>query len=848
MPNPIDPIQRFFQEMTALWPTNPELVFSRQFLELWEESCRPRPVVAKGPYPKVGGQKLPIPKPGKFISFLEWDPVHKGPVLVSENCAFRYRLAIRMADGEIGFSALPDSDTGKEKDTPGQIMEVIYDVIEIFLERNPDADIFRIKKKEFTATLDALDDSYDPARIRRISRFSAAEVRKWIRRAARDMALEDLKSQISLPLGDTFAFRNEDSDGDPEPASESEDVLAKANILPERTPWTIQQEMAVLVDLARLRDRITRECRIPLAGAETVPTNDPDRTVIRLADTVGLNLIEGLRFSVHAGEEADRLGECAVALADETAVFVEISWENAGERPDFEILHLRPLAAPAPKLLAKIRTLHDQVRNAPDEIVGALRPVLGLPLASSTAATSTPDREDLDLSQRQALAAAVDDSRPVVAVQGPPGTGKTRVLAEVIRTLCAQGRRLIVTAPSNTAVDNICRAVADLPVLRFGTAEKVDEAVRGRCWAGDGDQVETFIKKSRGGRNGAVYAATHVRAILDSVIGRDFLERGPFDAVLFDEAGMSRMDEFLLCAQLGKRAILFGDQRQLPPFPLSGKVRSELAAAHPHLPRSTQALLDEGALEWLIRHRNAPRILLERSYRCQNPRLLRFSSTLFYHARVRTSETAEYFRLPFHARREAYPRSTLRFYCTSALPEETRTETIVFSDGRVGMENRCEVALCRFAVLSALDRYPPEEITVISPYKRQIQRVRSALRWDRVAGFLPGNVNKDAWRTFLRDRIATVDSFQGGESDLVIISYVRSNGDGGIGFVDNPNRINVAHTRCRKELIIIGDLECLKRQAKNDVFIRMERSFRRDGEILDVDAELLKEIAAGFGE
>lgn len=848
MPKSTDSIQRFFQEMAALWPTNPELVFSRQFLELWEESCRPKPVAAKGPYPKVGGQKLPIPKPGQYVSFLEWDPVHQGPVLVSENCAFRYRMAIQVADGEIGLSALPDSDTGKEKDTPGQIMEVIYDVIEIFLKRNPDADIFRIKKREFTAALNALDETYDPARLRRISRFSAAEVRKWIGRAAQDMALEDLKSQISLPLGDTFAFRNEDSDGGPEPASESEDVPPDAAALPERTPWTIQQEMAVLVDLARLRDRITRECRIPLNGAEIVPTDVPDRTVIRLNDADGLNLNEGLRFAVHAGEETDRLGECVVALADDSAVFVDIYWENAGERPDFEALHLRPLGTPAPKLLAKIRALYDQVRTAPDEIVGALRAVLGLPVESATEATSTADRGDLDLSQRQALSAAVDDSRPVVAVQGPPGTGKTRVLAEVIRTLCAQGRRLIVTAPSNTAVDNICRAVWDLPVLRFGTSEKVEEAVRSRCWAGDGEHVENFLKKSRGGRNGAVYAATHVRAILDSVIARDFLERGPFDAILFDEAGMSRMDEFLLCAQRGKRAILFGDQRQLPPFPLSGKVRSALAAAHPHLPRSTEALLYEGALEWLIRHRNAPRILLERSYRCQNPRLLRFSSTLFYHAQVRTSETAEYFRLPFHARREAYPRSTLRFYCTSALPAETREETIVFSDGRVGMENRCEVALCRFAVLSALDRHPPEEITVISPYKRQIQRIRSALRWDRVAEFLPGNVTPDAWRAFLRDRIATVDSFQGGESDLVIISYVRSNTDGGIGFVDNPNRINVAHTRCRKELIIIGDLECLKRQAKNDVFIRMERSFRRDGEILDVDAELLGEISAGFGD
>ena len=89
------------------------------------------------------------------------------------------------------------------------------------------------------------------------------------------------------------------------------------------------------------------------------------------------------------------------------------------------------------------------------------------------------------------------------------------------------------------------------------------------------------------------------------------------------------------------------------------------------------------------------------------------------------------------------------------------------------------------------------------------------------------------WRLFTR--IATVDSFQGGESDVVVICYVRSNKGKGIGFVDDANRINVAHTRARREMVIVGDIDCLKSQARNNIFHRMERACERDGELVIVD-------------
>ena len=77
-----------------------------------------------------------------------------------------------------------------------------------------------------------------------------------------------------------------------------------------------------------------------------------------------------------------------------------------------------------------------------------------------------------------------------------------------------------------------------------------------------------------------------------------------------------------------------------------------------------------------------------------------------------------------------------------------------------------------------------------------------------------------------------MDSFQGGESEAVIISYVRSSERHGIGFTDNANRINVAYTRCRSELVIIGDLECLRNRGGNQLFAKLERAVERDGEIV----------------
>jgi superfamily I DNA and/or RNA helicase len=241
------------------------------------------------------------------------------------------------------------------------------------------------------------------------------------------------------------------------------------------------------------------------------------------------------------------------------------------------------------------------------------------------------------------------------------------------------------------------------------------------------------------------------------------------------------------------------------------------------------------ALEYLAEQRKIPVIMLQNSYRCQNPRLLRFASTLFYDAVVKTSVRAEYYRLPYHERERRYPRSTMRLYSTSSLPETVRTEQLCFDGRKPGLANRSEALVCAEIFYEASKKYPLNEISIIAPYRKQVSLIQDILSLEHLNYLLKNkNISYGQWNDFLFSRVATVDSFQGGESDVVIICYVRSNKDDGIGFIDNPNRINVAHTRCRREMHIIGDIECLKRQSKGEIFDRLERAFRRDGEIIEI--------------
>jgi superfamily I DNA and/or RNA helicase len=164
-----------------------------------------------------------------------------------------------------------------------------------------------------------------------------------------------------------------------------------------------------------------------------------------------------------------------------------------------------------------------------------------------------------------------------------------------------------------------------------------------------------------------------------------------------------------------------------------------------------------------------------------------------------------------------------------------RAERVVLEGKRPGLENRLEAALAVRLALDYMRRYPLQEITVISPYRRQVRLVRSGLTFEAARAALGERAPGEAeWSAFLRSRIATIDSFQGGESDVVIVTYVRSNPGTGIGFVADANRVNVTHTRARREMVVIADSDGLADQCRDGLFRRMVRAFERDGDVLTV--------------
>ncbi len=842
MKDQIEKLELYFKQLEANWSENPESFRDINAYESWEQTCRPKAFSVMGPEVFIGDRRLKLPAKRKFIVHITWNFCRNHPELIAENNQRQYHFTVTVKQGNVNFIKEDIIEKNLPLPDEGEQIEVVYDVIDLILAQKPDTDIFKLKKNDFTIALQELDISYDTKLLKQIAKLPASQIKTLIKKAAGDMAIDDLRSQLSLPMESSYAYGTD----------KNISIQKHRNIsgfpLYPKTQWEIIQEMALLNAMVQFNQDIDKGYIISLENSEIISDENPSHTIIRVPNADHMVFHEGNRLNVLDTKKKKRLGTFVVGLFDYHAMFGEICWDAPGESKNLNQLCLQPQNLQHKIVSSGMATLYERVKNNPGKVEGALRNVLGLTPATISIHEETDGSDmsasDMDTSQYQAWSAAIDPKNPITAVQGPPGTGKTRTLIRIISHLSQKGYRILLTAPSNKAVDNVCLSLMDLPILRFGQGLKVDPAIRDSCWANDPDNVDKFLKKYKPGKKtGVIYAATHVRALTDKVINGDRHQRGLFDWIVFDEAGMSRMDEFLLCTQLGKRIIIFGDQQQLPPFPLSAEVIKKLDnKVHGQIPGSIRRIIDLSALEWLAVNRQVPLIMLNRSYRCQNPRLMRFSSTLFYHGRVKTSQKAEYFRLPYYQRKQKYPRSTLRFYCTSSLPQEKRCEVIVAEDTKIGIKNFCEAVICRYVLLETLLKYPLEQITIITPYKLQAVEIKAMLEYESINQLLPKKITESEWNDFLKAKIATVDSFQGGESDMVIISYVRSNQNRGIGFVDNPNRINVAHTRCRRAITIIGDLECLKDQAKTDVFTRMERAFSRDGEIIDMDEALFAQM------
>jgi ATP-dependent RNA/DNA helicase IGHMBP2 len=470
-----------------------------------------------------------------------------------------------------------------------------------------------------------------------------------------------------------------------------------------------------------------------------------------------------------------------------------------------------------------------------ETLLGEREPRFGAGGATRAAGAGAPPSARLNPSQAEAVRFALD-ALDVALIHGPPGTGKTTTVAELITAAVARRERVLATAPSNVAVDNLTETLAEsgARVVRIGhparllpgvVALSLDAQVashpltragrdlrrdlarmlkrlrRERDYAAR-RQLRDTVRALRGEIN-AVEAAA-VKAVLDGAdvilatcAGADDadLARREFDLAVIDEAAQALEPACWIPILKSNRVVLAGDHRQLPPTIISREAeRGGLGVT----------LFDR----LMARGDRSPSRLLSTQYRMHRV-IMDYPSRALYEGRLEADAAVAGHLLrdlPGIAHAEADVAATpLRFIDTAGCGYDEETEAEGESKLNAG---EADLAARLVEELVALG-LPAAAIGVITPYSAQVRALR-----DRLAGLGPDL------------EVDTVDGFQGREKEALIISLVRSNAQGDVGFLADVRRMNVAITRARRHLTVIGDSATVAR----DPFIA---GFIAHGESLD---------------
>ena len=341
-------------------------------------------------------------------------------------------------------------------------------------------------------------------------------------------------------------------------------------------------------------------------------------------------------------------------------------------------------------------------------------------------------------------------------IQGPPGTGKTTAIVESIRRILARNPNssILLSSHSNDAVDTGQERLLGFSHVRQARiAEPGKVPRRLRPTLVEGDDLEPYN----------LVAGTCNRLAIDSR-----LRFKVFDWLILDEANKVRSNEALALMPLAKRWVMIGDLKQLPP------VMEEAASTFKIDQPLDEMVRDDSFYGWVWDKVPAgSKIMLPRQYRMREP-IGRVVSDLFYDGKLIHEAPHPRMPLPWPFDRE------LVWVDTGAQDE--------YRDAQRSVANEFEVALCKDITSIIRRRVRKAKLAVIAMYNSQVNRLQSSLK-----GIVPP------------DDIESVDAFEGRESDGVILSLVRSNDRAAIGFLNDPNRVNVAISRAKKLLVIVGD-------------------------------------------
>ena len=341
-------------------------------------------------------------------------------------------------------------------------------------------------------------------------------------------------------------------------------------------------------------------------------------------------------------------------------------------------------------------------------------------------------------------------------IQGPPGTGKTTAIVESIRRILGRNPNasILMSSHSNDAVDTGQERLLGFSHVRQARiAEPGKVPRRLRPTLVESDDLEPYN----------LVAGTCNRLTIDSR-----LRFKVFDWLILDEANKVRANEALALMPLAKRWVMIGDLNQLPP------VMEEAASTFKVEQPLDEVVRDDSFYGWIWDKVPAgSKIMLPRQYRMREP-IGRVVSDLFYEGKLIHEAPHPRMPLPWPFDRE------LVWVDTGAQDE--------YRDAQRSVANEFEVALCKDITSIIRRRVRKAKLAVIAMYNSQVNRLQGALK-----GIVPP------------DDIESVDAFEGRESDAVILSLVRSNDRAAIGFLNDPNRVNVAISRAKKLLVIVGD-------------------------------------------
>jgi len=402
----------------------------------------------------------------------------------------------------------------------------------------------------------------------------------------------------------------------------------------------------------------------------------------------------------------------------------------------------------------------------------------------------------LNESQQSAIQNCLTENQ-IQIIHGPPGTGKTTTIAEMVYQLHLEKRRVLISAPSNTAVDHLGLQLAKnkLPFLRVGNNSKVNEALFAYTIEGKMEEAKlkttiknlriqseqlrkmshqykrNFGKAERDQRKLLMQEVKNIRTeikalqhafeetqfeqnpiILGTPIGiHDCnFEQNSFDILIIDEAGQCLEPIAWTILDKAENIVLAGDPFQLPPTVISFEAEKQG--------------LSISVLECALMNNHRTHFL-DTQYRMTSL-IAEYSNNYFYEGKLLSSKTQD------------SETNSIYFYDTAGADY---AET--FNQESFSILNEAELNF----IPKLVENYQLDlaKTALITPYTGQLHKAKELLN-----GFA---------------RISTIDSFQGQEEETIIISLVRSNSEQQIGFLSDYRRMNVALTRAKKRLFILGD-------------------------------------------